>query len=59
VGLLDHESSIKQEFNKIKGFIWNNEMRRMMGKCYKVIKHLPGHKNVVGLPSPRGNQNCV
>ena len=52
--LSSSETKVKEGFEKTN-FVWNDKMRNMLGKKFKVLKVLDN--DIIALPSPDGSQN--
>ena len=52
--LSSSESKVKEAFEKIN-FRWNDKMRNMLGKKFKVLEVL--ENDIIALPSPDGSQD--
>ena len=56
VKLTDSESVLKSELSKV-GYVWEEEMKDMLGKVYEVLSGT--NDIVVALNSPNGEQNGI
>ena len=52
--LSSSEIKVKEGFEKTN-FVWNDKMRNMLGKKFKVLEVLDN--DIIALPSPDGSQN--
>ena len=52
------EAFVKSEFTQIN-FVWDNQMRSMLGNKYKVLRKFIAKNDpeIIALPSPDGSQN--
>ena len=52
--LSSSETKVKEAFEKTN-FVWNDKMRNMLGKKFKVLEVL--ENDIIAIPSPDGSQD--